>query len=380
MTVKPAFIFVPPPQNRSLEAADRRGGILLGRMKIPAFRLGSFIIISILAALAVCPALCAEAGPRIVEDSKVLMGTTVRIQIPVSADQEEAVARAAIDKALKEVARIEGVFSVYKDDSDVSRINRSKPVEAIPISDEVFGLIEKSIDCSKKTNGAFDITVKPLVDLWRAAGAKKRLPSDGEIAAALKKVGSQYILLDKAKGTITFQKEGMALDFGGIAKGYATDRAVAVLKECGVKNALVSSGGDMYCLGMKTTKEMWKVGIQHPRDARKVFAALRLKDKAIDTSGDYEKYFILHGKRYSHIIDPRTGYPIGDNVVSATVVADDAASADMFATALCVLGNDAVNAADALGIDALVIAKNKDKLKVGMAGGFKEQYGKAKTR
>ena len=380
MTIKPTFIFIPPPQNRGLEAADRRGGISLGRMKIPAFRLESFIIISILAVFAVCPALSAEAGPRIVEDSRILMGTTIRIQIPVSSDQEETASRPAIDKALKEVARIEGVFSVYKADSEVSRINRSKALEAIPVSDEVLGLIGKSIDCGKKTNGAFDITVKPLVDLWREAGKKKRLPSDGEIAAALNKVGSQHILIDKAKGTIAFQKEGMALDFGGVAKGYATDRAVAVLKECGVKNALISSGGDMYCLGRKTTKEMWKVGIQHPRDARKVFAVLRLKDKAIDTSGDYEKYFILHGKRYAHIIDPRTGYPIGDNVVSASVVADDAASADMFATALCVLGNDAVNTADSLGIDALVIAKDKDNLKVGLAGGFKEQYGKAKPR
>ena len=338
------------------------------------------ISLLIMMTFAACPVSGVESGPRIIEDTQVLMGTTVRIQAPVASDKDAAVAREAINKAFKEIARIENVFSVFKADSEVSRINKVKAGEPVPVSAEAFGLIERSVECSKKTEGAFDVTVKPLVDLWREAGKSKKLPPAEAIAAAVNKVGSRYLLLDKAKSTITFQKDGMGLDFGGIAKGYATDRVVAVLKESGISNALISSGGNTYCLGMKGEKEMWKVGIQHPRDKNKVFAVLRLKDKAIDTSGDYEKYFILHGRRYSHIIDPRTGYPIGDNVVSATVVADSAANADMFATALCVLGADGSRMADSLGLDALLIIKDGEKLKTEMAGGFKEQYGKAKKK
>ena len=334
------------------------------------------LTLALIAVCAVSPTVSAGQVPRMVEDARLLMGTTMQIQVPLPSGQDERGVRASIDKAFEEIARVENIFSVYKYDSEISRINRSKAGEAIPVSEEVFGLVERSVECSKKTNGAFDITVKPLVDLWRKAGDSKRLPSDGQLADALKKVGSQYIALDKEKDTITFQREGMALDFGGIAKGYATDRAAAILRGRGVENALISSGGNIYCLGMKSDKEMWKVAIEHPRDEKKIFAALRLKDKAIDTSGDYEKYFIIGGKRYSHIIDPRTGYPIGDKVVSATVVADDATSCDMFATALCVLDENALATAETLGLDALIIKEEKEKLKVGVAGGFREQHGK----
>ncbi|MCX5686683.1 MAG: FAD:protein FMN transferase [Candidatus Omnitrophica bacterium] len=314
-----------------------------------------------------------------IEETRPMMGTFVSIQAPVLAGQDAETIQLATDKAFNEIARVESIFSVFKDDSEVSRINRYKREgEPVQTTEEVFGLIERSAACSKNMEGAFDITVKPLADLWREAGKKKVLPSKEEIGAALDKVGSQYIILDRLNLTITFQKDGMALDFGGVAKGYATDRAINVLKECGVANALVSSGGDTYCLGMKSESEPWRVGIQHPRDKKKVFAALQLKDRAIDTAGDYEKYFILDGRRYPHIIDPRTGRPVDNGVASATVVASDATSADMFATALCVLGNRGLEVADAKGLDALIIMEDKDKFKVGMAGGFKEQYGKAK--
>ncbi|MFH0763491.1 MAG: FAD:protein FMN transferase [Candidatus Omnitrophota bacterium] len=324
------------------------------------------------------PGLCREAA-RMVEDTRPMMGTFVRIQAPVPAGQDAETVRLAVGKAFNEIARVEGIFSVFKDDSEASRINRCKKAgEPVKTTEEVFGLIERSVACGEDMKGAFDITVKPLVDLWRAAGKEMVLPSKKEIMAALDKVGSRYIILDRLNTTITFQKDGMALDFGGVAKGYATDRAVAVLKECGVRNALVSSGGDTYCLGMKDELEPWRVGIQHPRDKKKVFAALQLNDRAIDTAGDYEKYFLFNGKRYPHIIDPRTGRPADNGVASATVVADDATSADMFATALCVLGSHGLEIADAKGMDALIIMEDKDKFKVGMAGGFKEQYGKAK--
>jgi len=199
----------------------------------------------------------------------------------------------------------------------------------------------------------------------------KRLPGDDEIRDALAVTGSDKIILDDSAKTISFAAEGMALDLGGIAKGYATDRAIEVLKANGVRNAIVNSGGDMYCLGRRSKDMMWKVGVKHPRDENKLLFEMRLEDKAADTSGDYEKYFLLGGKRYSHIIDPRTGYPVGDNAVSATVVADDSAAADIFATALCVLGDFK----DIKDIDALVVVKDGDRLKIKMTEGFKSKYG-----
>ena len=309
----------------------------------------------------------------ILERTNFLMGTVVRIKVSVKDPADRAAAERAMEKAFEEISRVEGVFSVFKADSEISKINRLMPGRHLKISGEVSGLIEKSIECNKKTHGAFDITVKPLVDLWRAAKDSGRLPDDAAVKAALAKVGSQYIALDRAAGTISFKMPGMAVDLGGVAKGYATDRAVAVLGENGIENAIVNAGGDMYCLGRRSAKVEWNAGIRHPRKKDGVLFRLKLQDKAVDTSGDYEKYFILNGRRYSHIIDPRTGMPVGDEVVSATVVARDSTTADMLATALCVLGREGLETVkSAGGPEALIILNDRGRLKTEMTDGFKE--------
>ncbi|MFA5085213.1 MAG: FAD:protein FMN transferase, partial [Candidatus Omnitrophota bacterium] len=181
--------------------------------------------------------------------------------------------------------------------------------------------------------------------------------------------------LDKSARTIYFKKEGMGIDLGGAAKGYATDRAIRILEENGIDNALVNSGGDMYCLGKRSARELWRVGVQHPRDRNRLFLEIRLKDKAIDTSGDYERYFVIDGKRHSHIIDPRTGYPIGDNVVSASVIAPDSAAADMLATAMCVLGEKGFDIIKGFGdADAVLVTSGAGRLKADMSEGIRERY------
>ena len=311
-----------------------------------------------------CLAGCGAYDGPVTSKTRLMMGTLVEIRAGGNVDT-------AIEKAFDEIARVEKVFSVYIPESEVSRINSLRPGEKLRLTGETFALIKKAVEYNKITDGAFDITVKPLVDLWRRAKKDKRLPGDDEIRDALAVTGSDKIILDDSAKTISFAAEGMALDLGGIAKGYATDRAIAVLKANGVRNAIVNSGGDMYCLGRRSKDMMWKVGVKHPRDENKLLFEMRLEDKAVDTSGDYEKYFLLGGKRYSHIIDPRTGYPVGDNAVSATVVADDSAAADIFATALCVLGDFK----DIKDIDALVVVKDGDRLKIKMTEGFKSKYG-----
>lgn len=314
-------------------------------------------------------------GAETAGKTALIMGTVVEIRVPVSSAEERAKADAAIEKALAEERRIESVFSVFRPGSEVSKINALRKGTALVLTPETFRLIERSVEFSNLTDGAFDITVKPLIDLWAHAKADGAVPSDAAVLAALERVGSRDLILDRTRMTIEFGKDGMSIDLGAIAKGYATDRAVAVLKGEGIANAIVISGGDVYCLGMKAPNEPWKVGIRHPRDKEKLFMELALKDMAVDTAGDYEKYFIAGGKRYSHIIDPRTGYPIGDDVISASIIARDATSADALATAACVLGRNAMNILDASSIDAIIVYKENGSMRISLTDRVKERYG-----
>ncbi|MDP2913098.1 MAG: FAD:protein FMN transferase [Candidatus Omnitrophota bacterium] len=312
---------------------------------------------------------------KIITETRLLMGTVVQIKA-VTRDCGVKAARDAIKRAFSEMERVEGVFSVYKENSEISRVNALKADEKLKISDEVFWLIKKSIDYNKKTKGAFDITVKPLVDLWKRVKTAGQVPDAEEIRAVLERIGSKHIELIDASRTISFKKDGMGIDLGGIAKGYAVDMAVKTLKAGGIRGAVVHAGGDMYCVGVKAPGRPWKVGVQHPRDRGKILVELRLKNKAVNTSGDYERYFTIGTRRYSHIIDPRNGYPIGDNIVSATVISDDPVAGDILATTLCILGKEGLGIIKAMnGIDAMVVTLENGALKSSVTDGMKERYG-----
>lgn len=340
-----------------------------------AARIAASVLFLLLAVLAISLYIIGPGNEHIVSETRLLMGTIVQIKVAARPGTEGS-ARGAMEKAFREMGRIENVFSVYKEDSEISRINRLKAGERLAVTDEVFGLIKKSVDYNKKTKNAFDITVKPLLDLWRAARTAGHPPSAEEIDAALGRVGYDGMELDDVGRTISFKKAGMGIDLGGIAKGYAVQMAVKALKENGIMAAVVHAGGDMYCLGEKAPGKPWKVGVQHPRARGKSFAELRLKDKAVDTSGDYERYFTLGERRYSHIIDPRVGYPIGDDVVSATVIADDPVTADILATALCILGTEGLDMIKGMaGIDAMVIVLEDGELNASFTPGMKTRYG-----
>ncbi len=326
---------------------------------------------------------CSQASEKIVEDSKFFMGTVVQIKVSIDpVKYGEARAKDAINKAFDEIKRIEDIYSVYKDTSEISRINRLKKNETLQITDEAFNLIRKTLDYSERTDGAFDITVKPLVDLWANARKIKKLPDEYELKSVLGRVGYQNVVLDEAIRTIHFKKESMGIDLGGAAKGYATDRAIRALEDSGIKNALVASGGDMYCLGKKSAREPWKVGIRHPRGKDRIFLEILLKEKAISTSGDYERYFILDGKRYSHIIDPRTGYPIGDDIVSASVIAPDSTTSDILATAMCILGEKGFDMIkkESGGIDVVLVTEAAGRLTAKMSEGIRKRYDISEVR
>jgi thiamine biosynthesis lipoprotein len=271
----------------------------------------------------------------------------------------------AIDKAFGEIEEIDRLMSNYKEDSEISKANRLRAGERMLISPETFDVIQRAIGFSKLTSGAFDITVEPSLKLWGffSTGVTHE-PRHYEIKKVLELVGYDKILLDEKKGTIGFTKEGVRVDLGGIAKGYAVDKAIEVLKNYGIKNALVKAGGDIFAMGILPTSYGWLIGIQHPRKEAEYLTIMELENKAVSTSGDYERYFIINNKRYSHIIDPRTGYPKSNIPASVTVIAQDSTTADALATAIFVVGPEkGLKLIESIhGVEVMIVSEKRGTL------------------
>lgn len=193
------------------------------------------------------------------------------------------------------------------------------------------------MEVSRLSEGAFDVTVLPLMHLWGFMKKEGRIPTQGELLEVLPQVNYRYLLLNRSDYSVAFRSSGVGIDFGGIAKGYAVDRALSVMLDQRVEGALIKAGGDLCSIGSKEGGLPWVIGIQHPRDKDRIIAALETTGGAVATSGDYERYFIVDGKRYSHIIDPRTGHP-AEGVSSATILAPTAMEADALSTAAYTLG------------------------------------------
>lgn len=253
------------------------------------------------------------------------MDTYCIMQVP-----GDASVRDSMTQAFDRLEEIDKKFNALNPTSPVYRFNH----ENSPITDpEIVGLVQTALDVSAKSDGALDITVFPLVDLWGFYGSTPHLPGDGKIQACLKHVGWKNLAIEGGK--LIKHRPDMALDFGAIAKGYGVGEAVKVLKNCGIRSALVDAGGDLYMLGTRYGKP-WHVGIREPRGTG-VFGGMKLTDRSMATSGDYERYFIKAGVRYHHIFDPKTGYP-AHGLISATAITPDPTLADAYSTALFVLG------------------------------------------
>lgn len=236
-----------------------------------------------------------------------------------------------------EAARIEQLLSKYIDSSEVSRLNRSGKLKVSP---DTFYIIKKSREFWDKSSGAFDITVGPLVDLWGFTDQHYLVPTADKIKAVLALVGSDKIILHEKDNVIEFKIPGMKIDLGGIAKGFALDCAVKKLKENNIHNCLINAGGQIFALGEKSGQP-WKIGIRGARKSE-IAGTLELKNKSASTSGDYQQYFLIGSKRYSHILDPKTGYPARSGIISVTVIADSGLEADALSTAVFVLGKEKI--------------------------------------
>lgn len=267
-----------------------------------------------------------------VSRTALIMGTVVDVRA-YGEDQEQL--ELAVTAALDEMSRVEQLFSSHMAESEVSQL--SAAANTLSLSPEVVRLILRGQQIGAETSGAFNMTLGALKKLWQIESENPHIPSEQELSAALSGIGPDALTI---VGTaVTKSRPELVIDLGGIAKGYAVDRAVSVLRQAGIKSATVNAGGDISLLGDKRGKP-WRIGIQHPRQENELLVTLQLKDQAVVTSGDYERYFERDGIRYHHIFDPTTGKP-ARQCQSVTVVAADAASADALATAAFVLGPEA---------------------------------------
>ncbi len=286
------------------------------------------------------------------------MGT--RFEITVIAPNED-IGYINIDEAVSEIKRIEKIISSWDDESETSLINKNAGIKPVKVCRELFQLIERSIKISEITDGAFDISYASMDNIWKFDGSMDRAPDEKEIQQSISKIGYQNIILNSKEQTVFLKEKGMRIGFGAIGKGYAADRAKELLVSKQVKGGIINASGDLTTWGTKVTGEKWLIGIANPMSKDKVFSWLPVVESSVATSGNYEKYIVLNGEKYSHIIDPRTGYPT-TGINSVSIFAKNAELCDALATAVFIMGRDSgihlINQMD--GVDAVVVdADNK---------------------
>lgn len=264
------------------------------------------------------------------------MGTSCRI-LAVADPEDEAAAQGAVSAAVAEIRRLEGLLSTWIDGSEMSRLNAAPAGLPLEMSEESLTVLRASFEAYRETGGAFDITCKPLIELWREGAKENELPTTGAIEYTRELSQREHFEI-RDSGVVKSQASAR-VDLGGVAKGYAIDRAIEVLQDAGLSGGLVDIGGDLRVFGKSPEGGSWPVQIRSPFTSEGVLATIAVTDAAVCTSGSYARFSEIEGQRYSHIIDPRTGMP-ADGLPSVTVVAPTAMRADIWATAISVLGNE----------------------------------------
>lgn len=280
----------------------------------------------------------------------------------------------AIGEALERLDQIENRMSVFKTNSDISQINKKAGVGLQKVNVDTYYVINKAISYCRLSEGAFDITIRPLVGLWRIGSENPRLPNKKEIQEKQKLVNYKDIMLDEENCSIGLKSENQAIDVGGIAKGYAADEVRSIFVKNGIKSAIINLGGNIFVLGNKADGKPWKVGIQDPLKNRGEFVGIiAASNKSIVTSGNYERYFQVEGKKYHHIIDPRTGYPSESEIISITIISDLSIDGDGLSTGLYIMGVEkAYSLIESLpSVDAIFITSDK---RIYVTSGIKDNF------
>ena len=289
------------------------------------------------------------------------MGSDFEITIVENNNSE---ANRLINIAIKEISRIESLISSWDNNSQTTLINYNSGIKPVKVDTELFNLISRSIKVSNLSQGAFDISYASLDKVWFFDKKMQKIPSDDQLAKSVAKVGFENIILNEKEQTVFLKLKGMKIGFGAIGKGYAADRAKEILIKNNVKSGIINASGDLTAWGQKPSGEDWMVAIVNPLNKTKVFSWLPIKNKSIVTSGNYERFINFDGKSYSHIIDPRTGYP-SQGILSVTIITENAELADALATSVFVLGEEiGINMINQLkGVDCIIINSDNKIIK-----------------
>jgi thiamine biosynthesis lipoprotein len=314
------------------------------------------VIVAVLAALFIT-VFRPDDGEKKVTRTEFLMDTIVESLIYT---EDTKLGEEALTSAYREVSRLESVLDRHTSGSDIAKINEAAGSEPVPVSLNALDVIIRSLEVGELSGGAFDITIAPLIKLWGFGTGDTQIPGEAELAEALAFVDYSQVQVDRGAGTVFLPKAGIELDLGGIAKGFIVDKAVDALRDKGITSAYFDAGGDIRVLGGKPDGAPWLIGIRHPRDRRGIAATVEIRNSAIVTSGDYERYFQVNDERYHHIIDPQSGMP-ARGLISVTVVATDAFTADAYSTAVFVLGlEQGIALVESLpGVEAILITEDE---------------------
>jgi FAD:protein FMN transferase len=261
-------------------------------------------------------------------------------------------------------ARIETVlekFNMYSPSSEISAVNKAAGTAAVQVSDDFLLVLRQGLELSRLTDGLFDPTVGPLVKLWKVGSDKPRIPTPEEIRSTLRLVGWKDVVLDESARTVALRRAGMTLDFGALLKGFAAVEGGRVLSARGVKSAILDLGGSVLALGSKPGGDPWRIGLQKPGAPRgTLFGEITARDEVVNTSGAYEQYFVVNGRRYQHILDPRTGYPVDDGVEAVTVISSRLHNADGPTLSIMALGVERGLAfAKQIGVEAVIVGSDR---------------------
>jgi len=308
-----------------------------------------------------------EAEPY--ENTDFAMGTVINQRI--YADNAEEISR----KVMERIRQIEDDMTINKPGGEINRLNDSAGTDFVKVSEDTLYVLEKAKKFSEISNGAFDVTIGPLVKEWGISTDKPAVPSMERLQNLMSLVNYRDITIDREESKAKLEKKGQLIDLGGIAKGFAADEAIEIYREHNIRSAFINIGGNIALLGGKPDGSPWKVGIRNPRGPEGSYIGIiSAKDKAIVSSGDYQRYFIKDGTKYHHIIDPKTGYPADSGLIGTTIIADLSVDADALSTATFVLGLEkGMELIEKIeGVEAVFITKDKKVYATeGLAGSFK---------
>jgi FAD:protein FMN transferase len=299
---------------------------------------------------------CVHPSPKELSSSEFVLGTSCSIRL-VGGGSEKI-----LDAAFARLREIEDELSVNKEGSQIDAVNAAAGISPAAIGPDALSILERDLELSAWSGGAFDPSVGPLVKLWGIGSDHARLPSPSEISSAKGLVGWKDIVVDAAGGKAFLRRKGMGLDLGSTTKGYAADQVAALIRAAGVKKAVVDLGGNVLVVGSRPDGKPWRIGLQDPFSGERgaYLGVASLVDKTMVTSGVYERFFIQDGKRYHHILDTRTGYPVDNGLMSVTVITPRSFDADGFTTTIFALGRERGMAlARSKGVDCIIVDEGR---------------------